>query len=552
MSRLFLHLCLSADGTLKKVSAATSDIAVLQFCFRSVLHEHLLNKEHSLLADNAASVQFAKVGQWLKDYVHNKSHAASAHLQNLHCFGKELAQDDSGSLEFMWSKDGSTVMYSLERTTVEELQHLIHQMQATASKLLTQLCLLADGKDHNCIDLARVRDHLCNTQPGFNVASALPEPLVLPSILCCVVVANAPASKPLLDPYSRSIKFNHTGADVYFALHNEFTKLLAVLIELSSGLPARGTELVQLQHTNTLLGPRNIFVHDGCVFTALPTNKGTGWQKIIPRFLPHAVGCLVVIYVCQVVPFVHMLYNAVVKPREASAMLLVDHAGKPWDTSAITDMLKILFKQHVRSKSSSLTISTWRQLAISIDRKLIHPKKITQEELEDHAHDLQAGHSTSMAEQHYGLDAIMLHQLMQESMEAMLEVSEQWHAFWKLRTRYQEAVARLAPPVSARFTSTEPSKAINSLKCQMDTVEEDLHCIKQKLEHAATPLPQADISCGRSAVISGTISQALFKVTSSYHAKMVEQAYALNAIHRRESPLIVVMATRLQSAWNER
>ncbi|CDR98518.1 hypothetical protein [Sporisorium scitamineum] len=292
-----------------------------------------------------------------------------------------------------------------------------------------------------------------------------------------------------------------------------------------------------------LLGPRNIFVHDGCVFTTLPTNKGTGRQKIIPRFLPHTVGCLVVIYVCQVVPFVHMLYNVVVKPREASAMLLVDHAGKPWDTSAITDTLKILFKQHVCSKSSGLTISTWHQLAISIDRKLICPKKITQEELEDHAHDLQAGHSTSTAEQHYGLDAIMLHQLTQESMEAMLEVSEQWHAFWKLHTRYQEAVARLAPPVSARFTSTEPSKAINSLKHQMDTVEEDLHCIKQKLEHAAAPLPQADISCGRSAVISGTISQALFKVTGSYRAKTVEQAYALNAIHRRESPLIVVMAT---------
>lgn len=62
----------------------------------------------------------------------------------------------------------------------------------------------------------------------------------------------------LLDAYSDGLDFDPSEAQAYFAVHNEFTRLLAVLIELSSGLPATGTEFAQLQHTNRLLGARNL------------------------------------------------------------------------------------------------------------------------------------------------------------------------------------------------------------------------------------------------------------------------------------------------------
>lgn len=87
----------------------------------------------------------------------------------------------------------------------------------------------------------------------------------------------------------------------------------------------------------------------------------------------------------------------------------------------------------------------------------------------------------------------MLHQLTQEIMDAMLSVSRSWHAFWGLPSRYQDAV-----------------QSFNTL----------VH------SNLAPP-----------------ISQALFKVTSSYRTKTLEQAYALNAIYSKESPLIIVMAT---------
>ncbi|CDR98497.1 hypothetical protein [Sporisorium scitamineum] len=544
LSRLFLHLCVSADGTLKPVSAATSAIAALEFCIRSVLHEHLLHAEHGLLAHQDAAGKMAEVDSILQQYAYHNSHSASAHLQSLHCFGSALAHDDGSSFAFHWSKDLATVTFGLEEIAVERLPALMHGTLQQADQRLAELRLLANAKEANMVDLALVQDNICNMRPGFSVADACLEPPTLPSVLCRAVTGSAPAaSLPLLDAYSKEVRLDRTAAQAYFALHDEFTKLLAVLIELSSGLPARGTELVQLQHTNTLLGPRNVFVHDGSVFTALPSNKGTGRQKIIPRFLPHAVGCLVVFYVCQVVPFVHLLYNATVQPRESSAMLLVDHAGKPWDTTTISKMLQSLCKQYLSPSSAGLTMRTWRQLAVSIDRKLIRPKKVTAEELEDHTHDLQAGHSTRTAQQHYGLDASMLHQLHEETMTAMLEVSERWHAFWQLPTRFQEKVAQLVP-ASTASSNGEAVKAIHALKRQLDAFQEDVRSIKQKLEHSAPASLQAGASRGsRSAVVPAVVCQALYKVTGSRCTKTVEQAYALNAIHRRESPLIIVMAT---------
>ncbi|TKY87888.1 hypothetical protein EX895_002984 [Sporisorium graminicola] len=305
----------------------------------------------------------------------------------------------------------------------------------------------------------------------------------MPSILCRAVGGHAPVAHALLDAYSDGLDFDPSAAQAYFAVHNEFTRLLAVLIELSSGLPARGTELAQLQHTNTLLSPRNLFVHDSSVFTALPSNKGTGRQRIIPRFLPHGIGCLVVLYIAEVVPFVHLLYNAVVQPREASPMLLVNHAGKPWETAAISATLKSLCKQYISTTSNGLPLRTWRQLAVSIDRKLIRPMKAWSTDAEDHTHDLQAGHSTNTAQQHYGLDASMLNQLTQESMAAMLDVSERWHAFWQLRSRFQEDVRELTP-TGVSHSSTESTKVFHAVKRQLDTVQEDLRLVKQKLEHS--------------------------------------------------------------------
>ncbi|KAJ1598449.1 hypothetical protein NDA14_000903 [Ustilago hordei] len=274
-------------------------------------------------------------------------------------------------------------------------------------------------------------------------------------------------------------------AHAYFALHNEFNKLLAVLIELTSGLPARGTELVKLQHTNTLVSQRNLFLADGHFVTVLASNKGKGPSKLIPRFLPHAVGQLVLFYIMEVVPFLHLLFNSVEVAQEPSALLLVNHRGQPWQTNDISKTLQSLCQEFVGPSASSLHIHNWWQLSVSIDKVLIWPG-LPSEEYADHSHDLQAGHSTSTAQQHYGLDSSMLLELTQESLDCMLSVSKRWHAFWCLASRYQDAVQPLdaaAPPQagSACVNAALPVDLKRKLD-KLDKLEEDVQHIRRKVE----------------------------------------------------------------------
>ncbi|CDR87592.1 uncharacterized protein SPSC_03445 [Sporisorium scitamineum] len=210
---------------------------------------------------------------FMSKYAYVNSNSASAHLQSLHRYGTVLAQDDSMPFTFSWAHDLSSIKFGTEEIPVDHLQALMHGAQQQAEKLLLHLCLLPPDSTLS-INLKHVLDDHRNMQPGFNFAAISPELSMVSTVLVCTVPGNVPITQPLMDPYAGELEFDADATNVYFKVHNEFVKLLAVLIELGSGLPARGTELLQLQHTNTLSGLRNIFVHNGSVFIALPTNKG--------------------------------------------------------------------------------------------------------------------------------------------------------------------------------------------------------------------------------------------------------------------------------------
>ena len=545
----FLHLCLSPDGTSKPVNVATSTLVSLEFAFHAVLHQQLLDAEHGTLRDKSVVETDKVVKAPMKWYLFNNSCSASAHLQSLLCYGMKLAKDDGGSLYFRWSEDRASVTYGTETVKVSSLQALVRGTLDHATSMLEQL-LLKDGTLSTQVDLSTYQDNFCNHKPGYNFVAASESETG--TFCLCQAIKGFPQHQPLLDVCSTEPEFDTDAAHAYFALHNEFNKLLAVLIELTSGLPARGTELVQLQHTNTLISQCNLFLADGYFVTVLASNKGTGPPKLIPCFLPHAVGQLVLFYVMEVVPFLHLLFNSVVGPQEPSALLLVDHKGQPWQTNNISKAMQSLCVEFVGPSASSLHMHNWHQLSVSIDMKLIHPGQPA-EEYADHAHDMQAGHTTSMALQHYGLDSSMLLQLTQESMDHLLVVSKQWHAFWGLASRCGDSAqpfstSTAVPPCASSATASTNNIMPLDLKQKLEQLEEDVHHIRRKVEEKPSPslahsTSSLVISSHRSAVLPPAVSKALFKVTGSHCTKTVEQAFALNAIHGRESPLIIVMAT---------
>jgi hypothetical protein len=86
-----------------------------------------------------------------------------------------------------------------------------------------------------------------------------------------------------------------------------FWEKLIVLMHIIGGQPARGPEIMSIQHSNTVKGGhRNIFIKDGMVVFATRYHKGynvSGDVKIIHRYLPREVGELLVYYIWLVLPF---------------------------------------------------------------------------------------------------------------------------------------------------------------------------------------------------------------------------------------------------------
>lgn len=96
----------------------------------------------------------------------------------------------------------------------------------------------------------------------------------------------------------RNIIWDLREFQLYLTQVNRFLESLLLLVHLTAGQPARGTEITGLQHVNTVYH-RNVFVEEGLVAIVTSYHKGytcTRTTKIIHRYLLREVSELVIYY----------------------------------------------------------------------------------------------------------------------------------------------------------------------------------------------------------------------------------------------------------------
>ncbi|KAI0993281.1 hypothetical protein K3495_g14903 [Podosphaera aphanis] len=98
---------------------------------------------------------------------------------------------------------------------------------------------------------------------------------------------------------------------------------MLVLIHITGGQPAGGTEILSLLHRNSMdnCGTRGIFVENGLVSIVTGYHKTfgpSGKGKVVHRYLPKEVSELLVYYLWLVQPFVNILQIYEAKRREFS------------------------------------------------------------------------------------------------------------------------------------------------------------------------------------------------------------------------------------------
>nr|GEZ17793.1 RecQ helicase L2 [Tanacetum cinerariifolium] len=222
-----------------------------------------------------------------------------------------------------------------------------------------------------------------------------------------------------------------------------FREKLIVLMHMTGGQPARGTEMMSVRHSNTVAGGhRNIFIEDGMVVFATRYHKGynvSGDVKIIHRYVPREVGELLVYYMWLVLPFQQQL-EAMVWEKESmsSHMWPADPSGRKWTSDRFREMLK---RESRIGLGLELTIPAYREIAIGISRRFLRKSTAfrteegeeneawEEENSEGNTADLQAGHTAHIAGMVYARGIMELAGVVADRRQQFRASSTDWHRF---------------------------------------------------------------------------------------------------------------------------
>lgn len=172
-------------------------------------------------------------------------------------------------------------------------------------------------------------------------------------------------------PKPDQIEWRIKRVEQYFQDVDLFLERLLLLLHITSGQPARGTELLTLRYMNTSNGHhRSIFIENGLVGTVTSYHEGynvTGTLKIIHRYLPKEVSELLVHYLWLVLPFWQKLDVLVYERKEPLSPYLWPKKVGSWDSARLNQVLKREATLHL--KIPNLNIPTYRHIAIAISRQ---------------------------------------------------------------------------------------------------------------------------------------------------------------------------------------
>jgi hypothetical protein len=231
------------------------------------------------------------------------------------------------------------------------------------------------------------------------------------------------------------IHWNGKAVQAYFAQVDQFLETLLLLFHVTLGQPARGSELLSLQHCNTAQGHhRGTFIEDGIVGTVTSYHKGyniTGSTKIIHRYLPKEVSELFVYYLWLVLPFWEKLDVLVNKRKDPPSTFLWPKGSGSWDTNRLS---KVIAREAAFHLDTKLNILSYRHLAIAISRQHLPCGGFKRDYgVDKKLADEQASHGSWIAGTVYarGLQEAPGHVKMR-SMEYR-SVSRAWHSFLGFR-----------------------------------------------------------------------------------------------------------------------
>lgn len=360
----------------------------------------------------------------------------------LRMYGKRI-RDSTTCLGYIdWSDDGERVSYKDVSISMMRLRAFVKDQVAQAQQQLEGLLLLHPMEERESLGLHfqmhRIMDRPVENRRNWsflnhegNAKGPLPDRRrwLLERVLYNDWLREEFTSVDTDGP--TGIVWRKKAATVYKQRVDAFLERLLLLAHVTSGQPARATELLSLRFQNTVHGHhRNIFVDSGMLSTVTSYHKGysvTGSTKIIHRYLPNEVGELFVYYLWIVMPFCQSLDLLALGEKGKHSPFVWCKGKTGWDSNRLSAVLRREFGRYF---SQQMNIPIYRHLSIAISRKHLPSGGFKRDYgLEDTKFDNQSSHSSWTAGSIYarGLEEAPGH--VEARKAVYRQISREWHEF---------------------------------------------------------------------------------------------------------------------------
>jgi hypothetical protein len=260
--------------------------------------------------------------------------------------------------------------------------------------------------------------------------------------------------------------------------HRQLEQLQLQLLlcgHLTSGMPARGSELQGLKWQNTAQVMRNIFIHQGqvyLIFEYTKTRAITNNSFYVVRVLPPSVGHLWFLYLTYLQPFADCLRHCRDNPhyqllesqpdQSQQVYAFLNRRDQLYSTDKLSQTIGVTSQQYCGQR---LTIASYRQIVAAIAKR--HVKDLVTTATADPAFvsiARQFGHQPEVLNTGYGLDRSHPAKLQPELIAQYQRVSACWHQWLQLidlgDLSANTSVKAVAVPVAATILPREPALLI--------------------------------------------------------------------------------------------
>lgn len=308
----------------------------------------------------------------------------------------EVARHSVSRHQAVWSPDGQVVTYQGVSITLDQVTQLVRSEYQQAYDLLhSELLLGADNLDP--LEAWRLTDDLdLGTFGGSWVTLAANSDVVAGAehALLRTIWANATLREKFFLTNTAARGRNGNGQEeektilntkamaVYEAYVQEFLKHLLVLCHVAPAPPLRAPEILSATWRNTARR-RHIFIWQKLVLLHVQYHKSqaqTGRYKENARFLPRAVGDLLLPYIAYVLPLRQLFLRQKAPDALISPYLWSDLDGTVWPDGSVTSCLR---QACGRAGMPKLGVAAWRQFAATITKEKFAPGEAANFDIEN-------------------------------------------------------------------------------------------------------------------------------------------------------------------------